>query len=251
MANIFTTQPDLMIHETQVTRVQETPEGRWAITVAENIVRPSGGGQPQDHATLQTTDGYAPVGLVIKRDGETWIEVDGVLGTPPRPGDRVVLRLDEARRFNLSRCHSLTHLGMAAVRQHVSGYESKGADIAENASDLTLCFRADGPLDGADLRQIDKLLRNFIHRAIPIRAERMRSMEAAALAYPSWRVDPDNTLSGRVRVIHIEGVDANPCSGSHVTNTAQIGPFEIRGCRVDGRGVTNLDLRRVETWMSW
>lgn len=251
MANVFNARPDLMVHQTRVTGVRDTPDGTLAVALAENIVRPAGGGQPQDRARLRTRFGDAPAGRVFKADGETWIEVDGVIEGRLEPGDPIGVRVDEARRQNLSRCHTLTHLGMAAVRRDVTGYESKGADIADNATDVVLRFRCAEAPGAIELRRIEKRMRSMIHRAIPVRIGKSRSLEAAAATYPEWRVDPDSALSGRVRIVHIEGVDANPCSGSHVADTSQVGPFELLDCRMDGRGTVNLALRRTECWMTW
>jgi Ser-tRNA(Ala) deacylase AlaX len=251
MTNIFNTQPMLMTHETTIRQVGMTDEGRVAVVVAENIVRPPGGGQPRDYAMLTSEFGEVPISNAFKRDGDTWLELDGPLSRTPDVGTTITLSVDVDRRFQLSRCHSLTHLGMATAKRFVAGYESKGAEISEDATLATLIFRAQDIPDRKVVRDMNAYMRSTIYAAKPIRVGRAKSLADAERTFPEWRIDPDNQLTGRIRVIHIDGVDANACSGSHVANTADIGPFEWLDCRRDGRGLAVMRLRRTNVWMNW
>ena len=248
---IFLSNPDLLSLETSISAVRHMTEGKVALTTTENIVRPAGGGQPADASHIATADGSFPIEGVFKADGKTWLLVDGFADTDLSVGARVKLNVDPVRRERLSRCHSLTHLAMAAVKEHLPGYESKGADIADDATAIELRFLASAPLTRDLINSIDRRTRSLVGQAIPILVERAKSMLDAEGLYDKWRIDPDLNLSGKIRVINIAGIDVNPCSGSHVGSTDAIGPYGIVGHSVDGRKINRLLLNRYDCWMYW
>ena len=249
--NIFLANPDLLTLETTVSDVRSMPGEKTAFATAENIVRPAGGGQPADTATVATAAGSYTVGTVSKADGKTWLLVNGPVDSDLLVGARVMLNVDSMRRERLSRCHSLTHLAMAAVKEHIPGYESKGADIADDATAIELRFLASAPLTQNLINSIDRRTRSLIAQAIPISVERAKSMLDAEALYDKWRVDPDLTLSGKIRVINIAGIDVNPCSGSHVGSTDAIGPYGIVGHATDHADINRIFLKRYDCWMYW
>ncbi len=245
MPNIYLARPDALDLETCVTKTRPLAEGLTGVVLAENPFRSAGGGQPADRGTLALDRRVIRVVDVRKDDGETWILLPG----PVDPGAKVRAMVDARRRHLLSQAHSLTHLLMAGFKESVPGYESKGADISE-AGLLELRFLSVLPLTEETMRQVDRRTRSRIAVSLPIRAERARSIEKAAETYPTWRVDPGLGLSGKIRVIVIEGLDANPCSGSHVSSTAEIGPYEMLG--VERRGELNVvSARKLAAWSCW
>jgi misacylated tRNA(Ala) deacylase len=249
--NIFLSHPDLLTHETIILAVRDMPGDKTAFTTTENIVRSAGGGQPADASDVTTAAGTYPVEGVFKADGKTWLVLNGPVGTDISVDSPVMLHVDPLRRERLSRCHSLTHLAMAAVKEQLPGYQSKGADIADDATTIELRFLASVPLAQDLINSIDRRTRSLISQAIPISVERARSMLDAEELYAKWRVDPDLNLSGKIRVINIEGIDVNPCSGSHVGSTDAIGPYGVEGHNTDSAGVHRLLLKRFDCWMYW
>ena len=198
------------------------------LSLDQTIVRAHGGGQPADRAWIDI-DGIAyAVAGISKSDGRTWLRIPDV-SAPPATGSPVRCRIDSGRRRALTRAHSLTHLLMASIRWNFAGYRSRGAEIDENAKDCTLWFDAENLTDSR-AAQIDTFARNAIARAVPVNIVTMPSVAEAEKKFRHWRVDPSLVLGGRVRVIEIgEDIDANPCSGTHVTNLSEIGEFTIEG----------------------
>ena len=250
MTNIFLAQPGLLEHATAIKQVRPHEGGGFALAVHENIARPAGGGQPADRGALTLEGHTLPLEAVLKRDGETWLVVYGLVG-PPTPGTPVALSVDAPRRQLLSRGHSLTHLLMAAIRQRMPGYESKGADLSEDGGAIQLRFRCDAKPTAADLTAIDRQTRSWIARDLPVEVAKARGVEEARALFPEWRVDPDLGLSGRIRVIRIRDVDANPCSGSHVVSTGAAGPYDLGDPRQRPDGVVVLNAKVLNAWAGW
>lgn len=248
MANIFLARPEALQIETRIEQIRLLDDGRPALILAENPFRPAGGGQPADHGHLVSGSRTYLVSEVHKADGATWVVASN--GTF-EPGQPVEVFVDAERRKLLSQGHTLTHLMMATIRETVPGYESKGADIADAGRAIELRFRSEAIVTENMIREIDRATRSRITRAIPVSVTRARSMDEAARSFEHWRVDPDLALGGKVRVVVIEGIDANPCSGSHVGSTAEIGPYAVTGHEARRLGLNLLRLEKLPAWTYW
>lgn len=252
MSNLYLDQPTLDQHDTFVVATMPAEAGRLAVALADCIVRPAGGGQPADHAEVRI-DGQAwqPVRDVRKADGRIWLIVDAA--TSSWIDAPIACRIDGRRRLALSQAHSLIHLALATLRDQVSdGFASHGAEIWEDAATIVLRISLPWPLDATERAQFDQELRSRVLAARPIRTERFKSVEAARAAYPYFRQSPDLSLRGRIRLIHIEGLDANPCSGTHTSSTAAIGPFSVLDLRKEEvAGRFTLTLRLESCWKYW
>lgn len=245
MANIYLSHPDILEVDTVVVRYRVMDDGSPAIVVAANPVRPAGGGQPADRGVAHTDQGSIPITAVIKHDGETWLVMPcGAYSE----GDPIGISVDPARRRLLSQAHTFTHLMMAGAREVVPGYTSKGADIDDDGVSIELRFLSSVPVTPDMVREIDRRTRSRILNPLPVLVERARSVEEAAAHYPNWRVDPDLNLSGKVRVIVIAGIDANPCSGSHVSTTGDIGPYTVKDHTTSYSNLNKLHINKVNYW---
>ncbi len=222
MANVYLSQPALLQHATTIEAIEIVEQGCW-VTLSENIVRAAGGGQPRDYARLLLEGADLLVADVQKRGGHTWLYLDNQ--APPRQGAEVEVAVDGARRLQLSRGHTLTHVLMAMSRQHANGFASRGADIAEDGQTVKIQFNAERLSLGSD--DIEIAAGMAVMAGAGVEIVKAKSLEAAMARYPYFRVDPDLDLGGRIRVVHIANIDANPCSGSHLTDIADIGEFRI------------------------
>lgn len=250
MANIFLNRPTLVEHATRIANVGAHGGTDIAVTLAENIVRSDGGGQPEDWATLDWRGRRLPVIDVVKAEGETWL----VLGSVPdnlSAGDEVTVAIDGERRSTLTRYHTLAHVLQASARQVIEGHASRGADIRRDAGAMEVRFSADASVTASQVAEIDRRARSAIAAGLAVTAQKARSPEEAAARFPHWRIDPDLGLRGKIRVIDIENLDSNACSGTHVSNTAEIGPFSLLKHTVGGDGLNHLSVRLDHTWMYW
>ena len=199
-----------------------------AVRLDRTVFYPEGGGQPGDTGILRTEDG-TEIAVRNTRKGE---DADDVLhlidpdSTPPAPGSRVVAELDWERRYRHMRMHTCLHLLSAVIDAPVTG----GQLSAEKGR---LDFDVDTKLDKA---AVQDELNALIARDFAV-AARWISDEALA-AQPelvkTMRVKPPSG-QGRVRVIDVDRIDLQPCGGTHVARTGEIGPVIVRKIESKGR----------------
>ncbi len=188
------------------------------------VFYPLGGGQAGDRGQLLLPDGRA---LRIA-DTRKAREGGGILHVP-EPGQddllaalqgglQVTAQIDWPRRHRHMRLHTSTHLLCALVPQPVDG-------CSITAESARLDFHMNDPLDkdqlSAGLARLVALARPVVSRWIT-EAE----LDANPGLVRSMSVQPPRGL-GRVRVIDIEGIDLQPCGGTHVDNTAEIGAVRV------------------------
>ena len=131
-----------------------------------------------------------------------------------QPGQRVTSRIDWERRQRHMRFHTATHLLCALVPHGVDGC-SITADYAR------LDFHMTDPLDKDELTQG---IARLVAEAHPVGHSWISDAELDAnpQLVRSMSVQPPRG-TGRVRVLSIEGVDLQPCGGTHVSNTREVG----------------------------
>ncbi len=193
------------------------------VQLDRTVFYPHGGGQAGDRGELVLADGRV-VATSDTRKGEQPGDVVHVLADADdlsafKPGDRVRARIDVARRRAHMRFHTATHLLCALIPHPVDGC-SITADYAR------LDFHMTDPLDKD---AIEAGLARLVAEAHPVS---MRWITDAELdANPglvrSMSVQPPRG-TGRVRLLEIEGVDLQPCGGTHVSNTAEIGALMVK-----------------------
>jgi misacylated tRNA(Ala) deacylase len=184
------------------------------------VFYPHGGGQAGDSGELLLADG-SRLAIADTRKGERPGDIVHVPAAGQeaqlaalRPGATVTARIDWARRHRHMRFHTATHLLCALVPHPVDGC-SITADYAR------LDFHMSEPLDKAVLTAG---LARLVGEAHPVTQRWISDAELDANPglVRSMSVQPPRG-SGRVRLLEVDGVDLQPCGGTHVANTAEIG----------------------------
>ena len=193
------------------------------VILDRTVFYPLGGGQAGDRGALQWADGHSVAIVDARKSKEHPGAVLHLLapGAEPsalHPGMTVTAQIDWVRRQRHMRFHTSTHLLCALVPHPVDGC-SITADYAR------LDFHMTEPLDK------EALTAGIARLVAEAHAVRHRWISEAELdANPglvrSMSVQPPRGL-GRVRILEIEGVDLQPCGGTHVSNTAEIGAVVV------------------------
>ncbi len=192
------------------------------------------GGQAGDSGTLTLADGRAlPVADTVYADDRRRIlHVLAEGAAAPQVGDRVTVRIDWPRRHRLMRLHTCLHLLGSLVPAPVTGC-SISPDSARIDFDLP-----ESTLDKADLTE---RLNALIQARTDVTVNTITPEELAAqpdLVRTVGAAPPGGTA--RIRIIEIPGVDRQPCGGTHVANTGEIGPVTVT--KIEKKSRTN---RRV------
>jgi misacylated tRNA(Ala) deacylase len=211
-----------------------TAVGERGIRLDRTVFYPTGGGQPGDSGVLRRADG----GTISIVDTLKGIAPDEVVHVPatgaglPAVGEVVTAEIDWARRHRLMRMHSCLHLLCAVVTGDVTG-----GQVSDGKGRLDFNL----PEAKLDKEQIEAELNRLIAEDHAVRPRWITDEELSA--HPelvrTMSVKPPMG-QGRVRLLEIEGVDLQPCGGTHVARTGEIGPVEV--VKIESKGKQN---RRV------
>jgi misacylated tRNA(Ala) deacylase len=205
------------------------------IRLDRTVFYPTGGGQPGDTGTLRLASGAA-IAIVETMKGEGPDEVIHVAapGTAlPEPGAEVAAEIDWDRRHRLMRMHTCLHLLCAVVPGAVTG-----GQVSDGRGRLDF----DVPGSSLDREAITARLNALIAEGHPVTPRWISDEELAARPelVRTMSVKPPSG-AGRVRLMEIAGpdgqIDLQPCGGTHIRNTAEIGPVTI--AKIENKGRQN------------
>jgi len=199
------------------------------VRLDRTVFYPRGGGQPGDHGVLRFADGRElPITDTVfdRESGHIVHLVDAPL-TGDEVGAGVTAVIDWARRFQLMRVHTLLHLLCAVVPAGVTG-----GSIREGSGRLDF----DLPESTLDKEELTIELNRLVSEDHGVEGRWITDEELAANPemVRTMSVKPP-VGQGRVRVIDVAGVDLQPCGGTHVRNTGEIGPVRVTKIEKKGR----------------
>lgn len=204
------------------------------IILDRTVFYPTGGGQPGDTGVMTLADGRETrIATTVKGDGdENVVHVLEEGAAAPAAGDRVTVRLDWDRRYSHMRMHTCLHLLCAVVPYGVTG-----GRIGEARSSLDFDI-GDGSLDK---ESITEAINRLVTENHPVGARWVDDVEldASPDLVRTMSVQPPRG-SGQVRLLEIPGVDLQPCGGTHLAHTGEVGP--VRVGKIENKGKRN---RRV------
>jgi misacylated tRNA(Ala) deacylase len=198
-----------------------TASGPQGLRLDRTVFYPTGGGQPGDSGWLILADGtrLKVVDAVKGDDHEDVVHVLEDSATAPAPGTGVTAEIDWQRRHRHMRMHSCLHLLCAVVTGDVTGGQV-GAD--KGRLDFNL------PDTSLDKDAITAELNRLIAEDHPVEPRWISDAELAAQPdlVRTMSVKPPSG-GGRVRLLDIAGVDLQPCGGTHVRRTGEIGRVRV------------------------
>lgn len=211
----------------------ESVNDRGGILLDRTIFYATGGGQPGDSGTMTLADGSRIdiATTVYGEDRSQIVHVPAEGSNLPGPGQEVTLHLNWDRRHRLMRVHTALHLMCALVP-----YPVTGGQIGEDGGRLD--FDIDNP-DAIDKDELTTRLQDLV--AADHKVSQRWITDAELDANPglvrTMSVQPPRG-SGRVRLVAIGedgAVDLQPCGGTHVASTGEIGNISITKVEKKGR----------------
>ncbi|MCZ6589249.1 MAG: alanyl-tRNA editing protein [Alphaproteobacteria bacterium] len=225
---LFRDDPYARNCDAQIVAVNE----RGGIILDRTVFYPTGGGQPGDSGALKLADGQEiPIVTTVKGgpdDGDdTIVHVPAEGSIAPAAGDRVTAEIDWERRHRHMRVHTCLHLLSAVL-----SYPVTGGQVGDGKGRLDF----DIPESGLDKDEITAELNRLIGEDHPVAAEWISDAELAAQPelVKTMSVQPP-TGAGQVRLIRVEGLDLQPCGGTHVARTGEIGAVTVTKIEKKGR----------------
>ena len=181
------------------------------------------GGQVADHGTIETAEGKFLVTNVQKNKGGKYMHYGKVIEGVLSVGDAVTVSIDTERRKAIMRGHSATHLLHKAL-QTVLGDHVHQAGSYVDEDHLRFDFTHYAAVTPEELAQVNTLVQNSILEGYPIVTREMPIEEAKAMgAMALFSEKYGNT----VRVVNMGDYSIELCGGTHLDNTAKVGPFAI------------------------
>ncbi len=213
---------------------------RGGIILDRTIFYATSGGQPGDTGRLVRADGRE-IAIATTVTGETKDEIIHVPAEGavlPAVGEKLTLLIDWPRRLNLMRMHTACHLLTV-----VCPFPITGASVAEDDSRVDF----DMPDARVTKEDITEALMDLIDADHPVFTRWITDEELAANPglVKSKNVRPP-TGSGRIRLVGIgEGgsIDTQPCGGTHVARTGEIGEIHVGKIEKKGRENRRFRLR--------
>ncbi len=217
---------DAYLKETTAKVLAVTEQG---VVLDRTIFYARGGGQPGDRGTMTTAEGRVlPIAEAVYGDPRSLIAHKLADGTaPPRVGETVTLTLDWPLRHRRMRMHTGLHLLSVVLP-----YPVTGGSVGEDEGRLDF----DIPEAGLDRDAIEAELNALVAKdaAVSERWITDAELDANPGLVKTMSVQPPRG-SGRIRLVEIAGLDLQPCGGTHVRATAEIGALRISSIEKKGR----------------
>ena len=198
------------------------------VQLDRSVFYPLGGGQIGDAGELRRGDGLVLAVTDTLRDRETGEHLH-VIADPGSltVGDEIKAALDWPRRCRVMRWHSALHLLCASIDAPVTS----GSIQVDRA-------RLDFDLEASpDKAALGEALNELVRRDAPMSARYITDAELDANPglVRTMSVRPPRNASGTIRLVEFAGVDLQPCGGTHVASTAEIGPLVVTKIEKKGR----------------
>jgi misacylated tRNA(Ala) deacylase len=212
--------------ETEAIVLSSEPRG---VALDRTVFYPQGGGQSGDRGTLLLEDGAAIpiVNTIYDSDRATILHVPAEGVALPDTGARVIARIDWDLRYKRMRAHTALHLLSV-----VAPYPVTGGSVGDAEGRLDF-DSGEAALDKAEVeRRLNELI--ALDAQVSHRWIADAELEANPGLIKTMSVKPPMG-TGRVRLIAIEGLDLQPCGGTHVARTGEIGRASVTGIEKKGK----------------
>ena len=237
MPTEFLFRDDAYLTECTATVVGITEkDGAFGVQLDRTVFYPTGGGQPGDVGTMVVGDAELVVATAVY--GETKQDIVHVLApgsAAPAIGSTVTAKIDWPIRYKRMRMHTGLHLLSVVLTYPVTG-GSIGTDESRLDFDI--------PEAGIDKDDVTEKLNDLIGRDADVTTRWITDaeLEANPGLVKTMSVKPPMG-SGKVRLVAIGDIDLQPCGGTHVKNTSEVGRLVVSA--IEKKGKQNRRVRVV------
>ncbi|MGH2453845.1 MAG: alanine--tRNA ligase [bacterium] len=230
-------------------RVTEAPAGEEVEVVLDRTpFYPEGGGQVGDAGRIRSRRGAIEITDTQRGAGGVIVHTGRVVRGTVREGDAVTAEIDAARRWDIMRNHTATHLLHRALHE-VLGEHARQAGSLVAPDRLRFDFTHLSALTPQERDAVERRVNEQIFAALPVRPRWMAYDEAirrGAMALFGEK------YGERVRVVEVLGYSRELCGGTHLTNTSQTGLFKIVAEGSAAAGIRRIEAvtgRGVAAWL--
>ncbi|MBO5129660.1 MAG: alanine--tRNA ligase [Oscillospiraceae bacterium] len=217
---------------------QTIGEGAEAILVLDaTTMYAEMGGQVADHGVIETANGKFAVNNVQKNKGGKYLHYGKVVSGVLNVGDTATTAVDADRRKAIMRAHSATHLLQKALQSVLGDHVHQAGSFVE-PDHLRFDFTHYSAMTAEELEQVNALVQNAILEGYVIETKEMSIDEAKSIGAMALFSEK---YGDTVRVVNMGGYSIELCGGTHLDNTAKVGPFRVTSEASVASGV-----RRIE-----
>ena len=208
---------------------------RVELLLRENPFYAESGGQVSDTGHVRGEGWILPIDRVYKDAGRGTV-IGGAFREQFEPTS-VQAAVDGARRRNIERNHSATHLVHAALRKHLGTHVRQQGSLVDDHH-LRFDFSHHGPIDPDALQAIEREVNAHIWENVPVETRQMRYPDALQLGAMALFSEK---YGDQVRVVFMGESSIELCGGTHVRSTGQVGVFQFLS-----QGGVAAGVRRIE-----
>ena len=216
-------------YRTQCTAVvrESGPDG---LVLDRTVFYPIGGGQPGDRGLLEWGENRLEIiDTRRRREDGSILHIPAADSDLPAVDTEIVARIDWDLRYRHMRMHTCLHLLGAVLKFPVTG-----GNISADKSRLDFNMP-----ESPDKEQVTAQVNDLIRAAHPVESRWIDEDDLDPALIRTMSVTPPSGV-GRIRLLEIPGVDLQPCGGTHVRRTDEIGSATV--IRIENKGKQN---RRV------
>lgn len=210
--------------------------GKGIIISNKTSFYPEGGGEVADTGFIKSSDGYAKVVDVQKKNDIIFHYVELTEGEINKDTEAQFV-IDLERRLDIQRNHSATHLLDKALK-NVLKQDIKQAGSLVDENRLRFDFTYNKALSPDELKAIEEEINIKIREQLPVKKEYMDYKKSEELGAVALFEDKYRDV---VRVVSMGDYSIELCGGCHVNNTAEVLMFKIKSETSAAAGV-----RRIE-----
>ena len=204
------------------------------------------GGQVADHGTICTETAEFTVTDVQKNKGGKFMHYGRLVSGSLAVGDTVTASIDETRRKAIMRAHSATHLLDYALRTVLGDHAHQAGSLVE-PDRLRYDFTHFSAVTADELVKISRLVSELVLDGMPVETKEMPVAEAKKLGAIALFGEKYGDV---VRVVNMGGKSIELCGGTHVDNTAKVGPFRITSESSVASGVRRIEAVTGEAFLN-